>query len=82
MLTWIAENRQEFLLNYTEIGEDATTAEELDDEHRNFEASCMVRKGFQCIRNVHNFVDHVGKQMNLNFCFFVISNKIVTDFVL
>ncbi|XP_067020221.1 kalirin-like isoform X6 [Acropora muricata] len=41
MLSWIAENRQEFLLNYTEIGDDAATAEELEDEHRNFEASCM-----------------------------------------
>ncbi|XP_068751668.1 kalirin-like isoform X6 [Montipora capricornis] len=41
MLTWITENRQEFLLNFTEIGQDANTAEELEDEHRNFEASCM-----------------------------------------
>ena len=59
MLTWIAENRQEFLLNYTEIGEDAATAEELEDEHQNFEASCMVRKSSQCIVNLHNIVDHV-----------------------
>lgn len=59
MLSWIAENRQEFLLNYTEIGDDAATAEELEDEHRNFEASCMVRKSSQCVRNLHNIVDHV-----------------------
>ena len=46
MLTWITENRQEFLLNFTEIGQDANTAEELEDEHRNFEASCMVSRAF------------------------------------
>lgn len=43
MLLWITENRQEFLLNYTEIGDDTSSAEELQDEHRNFESSCMVR---------------------------------------
>ena len=43
MLLWITENRQEFLLNYTEIGHDTASAEELQDEHQNFETSCMVR---------------------------------------
>lgn len=43
MLLWIAENRQEFLLNYSEIGHDTASAEELQDEHQNFETSCMVR---------------------------------------
>ena len=42
MLQWIRENWQEFSLNYAEIGDDATSAEELQDEHRNFESSCMV----------------------------------------
>ena len=42
MLNWIKENRQEFLLNYSEIGHDSATAEELEEEHRNFESSCMV----------------------------------------
>lgn len=42
MLLWIRENRQEFLLNYTEIGNDTTSAEELEDEHQNFQSSCMV----------------------------------------
>lgn len=42
MLNWIKENRQEFLLNYSEIGHDSVTAEELEEEHRNFESSCMV----------------------------------------
>jgi len=42
MLLWIKENRQEFLLNYTEIGNDTTSAEELEDEHQNFQSSCMV----------------------------------------
>ncbi|XP_020600716.1 triple functional domain protein-like isoform X7 [Orbicella faveolata] len=41
MLLWIRENRQEFLLNYTEIGNDTTSAEELEDEHQNFQSSCM-----------------------------------------
>lgn len=44
MLNWIRENRQEFLVNYTEIGHDSATAEELEEEHRNFESSCMVSK--------------------------------------
>jgi len=42
MLNWIKENRQEFLLNYSEIGHDSATAEELEEDHRNFESSCMV----------------------------------------
>ncbi|CAH3018961.1 unnamed protein product [Porites evermanni] len=41
MLAWITENRHEFLLNYAEIGNDISSAEELQDEHRNFESSCM-----------------------------------------
>ncbi|XP_066016290.1 kalirin isoform X11 [Pocillopora verrucosa] len=41
MLVWIRENHQEFLLNYAEIGNDTTSADELQEEHRNFQGSCM-----------------------------------------
>ena len=42
MLEWIRENRQEFLLNYTEIGHNTPQADDLLEEHRNFESSCLV----------------------------------------
>ena len=42
MLKWIRENRQEFLLNYTEIGHNTPQADDLLEEHRNFESSCLV----------------------------------------
>ncbi|XP_057304422.1 triple functional domain protein-like isoform X4 [Hydractinia symbiolongicarpus] len=40
MLTWIHENRNEFLYNFTEIGEDLEMAEELREEHKQFEENC------------------------------------------
>ena len=42
MLQWVKDNRHEFLLNYTEIGNDTDSAEDLQEEHRNFESSCAV----------------------------------------
>ena len=43
MLAWILENRNEFLCNYTEIGEDLEIAEELREEHKQFEDNCGVK---------------------------------------
>ena len=42
MLSWINENRTEFLCNYTEIGDDTQYAEELREEHKQFEENCGV----------------------------------------
>ena len=40
MLAWIMENRQDFLCNFSEIGEDLEVAEELCEEHKQFEETC------------------------------------------
>eukprot|EP00794_Sanderia_malayensis_P017296 gene17296-19027_t len=41
MLAWIQENRTEYLLNYTDIGEDLETIDEIIEEHKQFEANCV-----------------------------------------
>ena len=46
MLTWIMDNRSEFMYNYTEIGEDLEMAEELKEEHKQFESNCGVSERF------------------------------------
>jgi hypothetical protein len=40
MLTWILDNRSEFLYNYTEIGDDLEMAHELREEPKQFETNC------------------------------------------
>lgn len=42
MLQWIRENRHEFLVDFTEIGDDLEVAEELREEHKQFEENCGV----------------------------------------
>ena len=42
MLQWIRENRHEFLTDFTEIGDDLEVAEELREEHKQFEENCGV----------------------------------------
>lgn len=44
MLDWIQDNRDEFLCHFTEIGDDSTYAEELREEHKQFEENCFVSK--------------------------------------
>lgn len=67
MLAWITENRHEFLLNYAEIGNDISSAEELQDEHRNFESSCMVRYF------IHN--GHISGDKIYNHCSWNLSSE-------
>lgn len=53
MLTWIQENRNEFLYNFTEIGEDLELAEELREEHKQFEENCGVSINYNsCFVNI------------------------------
>ncbi|XP_032241354.2 triple functional domain protein isoform X5 [Nematostella vectensis] len=56
MLKWIKENREDFLINYSEIGNDTESAEELEEEHRNFESSCMNVYG-----NIHRVLEIADK---------------------
>ena len=42
MLAWIQENRAEYLESYTDIGEDLESVEDLVDDHKQFEANCVV----------------------------------------
>ncbi len=42
MLAWMQENRAEYLLNYTDIGEDLESVEEIREEHKQFETNCVV----------------------------------------
>ena len=42
MLAWIQENRAEYLQNYTDVGEDLESIEEILEEHKQFEANCVV----------------------------------------
>ncbi len=46
MLAWIQENRAEYLQTYTDIGEDLETVEEIMEEHKQFEANCVVSTSF------------------------------------
>ncbi|RMX44249.1 hypothetical protein pdam_00005281 [Pocillopora damicornis] len=73
MLVWIRENHQEFLLNYAEIGNDTTSADELQEEHRNFQGSCMVS---QVLGSKLRNSDIISKQFS---CIYV-QNKSVRIF--
>lgn len=73
MLVWIRENHQEFLLNYAEIGNDTTSADELQEEHRNFQGSCMVS---QVLGSKLGNSDIISKQFS---CIYV-QNKSVRIF--
>ena len=42
MLTWIQENRAEYLESYSDIGEDLESVEDLEEDHKQFEANCVV----------------------------------------
>lgn len=42
MLKWVQENREEFMNDFTEIGDDLEMALELREEHKQFEESCGV----------------------------------------
>ena len=46
MLAWIQENRAEYLETYTDIGEDLESVEDLVDDHKQFEANCVVSSSF------------------------------------
>ncbi|XP_077997417.1 kalirin-like [Glandiceps talaboti] len=41
MFDWIGHNRELFLVNYTEIGQESSMAIELQDEHRNFKSQSL-----------------------------------------
>lgn len=46
MLAWIQENRAEYLESYSDIGEDLESVEDLEDDHKQFEANCVVSRAF------------------------------------
>uniref|UniRef100_T2MII8 Triple functional domain protein n=1 Tax=Hydra vulgaris TaxID=6087 RepID=T2MII8_HYDVU len=55
MLSWINENRTEFMSNYTEIGDNTEYAKELCEEHKQFEDNCVdVQANINVILQVAN----------------------------
>ena len=42
MLSWVQENRAEYLETYSDIGEDLESVEDLEEDHKQFEANCVV----------------------------------------
>ncbi|XP_065656254.1 triple functional domain protein isoform X8 [Hydra vulgaris] len=55
MLSWINENRTEFMSNYTEIGDNTEYAKELCEEHKQFEDNCVdVQANINAILQVAN----------------------------
>ena len=49
MLSWVQENRAEYLESYSDIGEDLESVEDLEEDHKQFEANCVVN--LACIIN-------------------------------
>lgn len=41
MLSWVQENRAEYLETYSDIGEDLESVEDLEEDHKQFEANCV-----------------------------------------
>ena len=46
MLSWVQENRAEYLESYSDIGEDLESVEDLEEDHKQFEANCVVNFAF------------------------------------
>lgn len=76
MLDWIQDNRDEFLYHFTEIGEDSAYAEELREEHKQFEENCFVSD--DCISRTNVF--HVVNFNEISI-FMIHINLHVTSFL-